>query len=73
MTALLTAPVSAYLTAAQVAARIGVSKRTFFRMVNSGEFPHGLRRNRRWVRWTEDDFRGYAQQLETRRTTATRS
>jgi excisionase family DNA binding protein len=60
------APAS-YLTAAQVATRLGVNKRTFFRMVAAGEFPAGLRRNRRWVRWTEDDFARYHARLEARR------
>jgi excisionase family DNA binding protein len=58
---------SRLLTLDQAAKRIGVSARTLRGMVNSGEFPAPIRRNRRWVRVPENDIKKYLESLEERR------
>ncbi len=58
------------LTPAEVANRLHVSKRTLFKMVSAGEFPQPMRRNRKWVRWLEDDVSGYLGKLRQQRDAA---
>ena len=55
------------LTADQVAEMLQVSRRTFDRMVAAGEFPRPMRRNRKWIRWTQADLEAYFQKLRTNR------
>jgi predicted DNA-binding transcriptional regulator AlpA len=55
------------LTARQVAERLQVHVRTLWAMIARGEFPRGLRRNRRWVRWYARDITEYLGRLEADR------
>jgi predicted DNA-binding transcriptional regulator AlpA len=55
------------LSASEIATILGVDRRTFFRWVARGQFPRGIRRGQRWVRWTQDDLRGYLDQLKSER------
>jgi excisionase family DNA binding protein len=55
------------LTVAEVCEKLGVTDRTFRRMVASKEFPEPIRRNRRWVRVPAQDLAGYLAKLKERR------
>lgn len=69
MTATLEAPSALVplLTPIQVMRRLHVSRSTFYRMLDRGEFPRPLRRNRKWVRWPESDVTNYLDQLNQAR------
>lgn len=51
------------LTKAQVARRLDVTERTLERMVAAGDFPRGLKRSRRWVRWHPDTVTQYLTEI----------
>ncbi len=55
------------LTVPQACRQLGVSDRTFRRMVASGEFPQPIRRNRRWVRVPASDIEQFLSQLVNHR------
>ncbi len=47
------------LKAHQVWEQLGVSRSTFLRMVDSGEFPKPLRPRPKLTRWTQDQINAY--------------
>jgi excisionase family DNA binding protein len=51
------------LTSQQVAAALGISVRTLWRLVSGGNFPQPVRYNRKLVRWKASDLRAYLEKL----------
>lgn len=57
-------PVLTLLTATECQKRLHVSRATFYRMIDSGEFPRPLKRNSHWARWKESDVTDFLDQLD---------
>ena len=52
------------LTAREVAARLSISIRTVYRMLDRGQFPRPIRLGRRGVRWKTTDVQRYLEGLQ---------
>jgi excisionase family DNA binding protein len=52
------------LTPRQVAERLGVTKRTLWRMAKQDGFPQPLRFSRKMIRWNPEDVQRYIDSLQ---------
>jgi len=51
------------LTIGEVCKRLDISEKTYRRMIEAGEFPKPIRRNKRWVRIPVTDVIAYKNKL----------
>lgn len=58
------ATVHGLLTPRQVADRLGVTKRTLWRMAKQDGFPQPIRFSRKMIRWKPVDVEGYINALQ---------
>jgi excisionase family DNA binding protein len=54
------------LTADQIAERLVVSKRTFYRLISAGRFPPGIAFSRKCVRWRRADVLAFLDREESK-------
>ena len=60
-------PLGTWLSARQVLASLGISRRSLDRLLSSGQFPQPIRLGRS-MRWREDVIRTYLQKLKAQAT-----